>query len=271
MNDGGTTYSAQTFAPSSASATPDAYGRIVFTLNPSATFNPIVLAAYTVDQNRIRLVETVDNFLGITSGVAYTQASSLVGKFASTNFEGNTYVTGMTGLDTFGFLDTVSQLTPASDGSVSGFIDFNDLSGTQTVSPDPIAAAASTVTVDTTGRVTIPAVSDGTTTFNLQMYLDGNGHALSITMDATDYLNGIGYQQTPGTYSAAALNNGLAFGFTGWDITNYDELDAVGTVNADGVGTTTGVADLNWIFSSAGTTGSGSTLVTDFQPMWMCP
>jgi hypothetical protein len=94
------------------------------------------------------------------------------------------------------------------------------------------------------------------------MYLDGNGHALSITMDGTDAVNGVGYQQASGTYSSAALNNGLAVGFTGGEFLANQQFDAVGTVTADGVGTTTGIAYLNWLNSTAGVTGTGSTQVT---------
>jgi hypothetical protein len=263
VNDGGATSPAQTFAASTISNPPDSFGRNTFTLNPTAAFNQIVLVGYTVDSSRTRLVETLgDAFAGLTSGVAYSQASSLVGMFKSTNFSGNTYVTGMTGYDVAGSLQSASQLTANADGSMSGFLDLNDLVTVTPASPDPVSAAPS-YTVDLTGRVTIAGLTDGSVvTTNLQAYLDGNGHALVITLDPNDALNGVGYQQAPGTYSSAALNNGLAVGFSGGEFLANPQFDAVGTVTADGVGTTTGIVDLNWLNSTAGTTTSGSTVVT---------
>ncbi len=238
------------------------FGRVQFTLNPvdSGDFPTIALVGYPIDGSRIALVETVDSYFGITGGMAYSQSSSLVGKFAATNFSGNTYVTGMTGLDISGFLQVATQLTPASagDGSVAGFVDFNDLGATlEPASPDPVTAAAGAAVVDATGRVTLTGLADGVGTIyptNVQLYLDGNGHALSISMDPGDILNGVGYQQAAsavGAFNASALANGYAMGVTGWDI-NYDgEFDAVSSTAADGVGTTTGLADINWLVFGA--------------------
>ncbi len=244
-------YLAQTFADSSVSV-PDASGRVTFTLNPtdSADFPQIILAGYIVDGNRIRLIEAADTYAGANQGIAYSQGAT-VGTFATANLSGDTFVAGMNGADGVGVLQTAIQLTANSDGSVGGFIDFNDLSTVEPASPDPVGAPPASSTVDLTGRVTMPNVSDGgTVNLNFQGYLDGNNHLLLLSMTSGSILNGIGYQQPSGavgTFDASNIINGYAVGVTGFDSTNGEEFDAVGAVAADGIGTTTGFADINWL------------------------
>ncbi len=273
VNDGGsgTTFQGQLLSASTVSAV-DGFGRFTFNLVPTANFNPITLIGYTIDGNRIRLVEEPsDSFGGTTGGIAYSQASALVNTFtAAANFNGNTYVIGETGADVDYYLQVVSLLTPSAsgDGSVAGFLDSNDGSGSQAVSPDPVTAPAASTTVDLTGRVTIVGLTDSNITTPItttqQIYLDGNGHALAISMDTVTALNGVGYQQASsdvGNFTAAALNNGYALGVTGWDF-NFDEIDAVGPVDADGTGTITGFADVNWQFSTGCAIGATTGLPT---------
>jgi hypothetical protein len=155
----------------------------------------------------------------------------------------------MQGADPNFLLQSAEQLTIAADGSVTGFLDFNDFSGAQTVSPDPVAAAAATV--DLTGRVSIPAVDttgDGAASYNIQLYLDGNGHALAITLDPEDSQFGIGFQQSGASSIAASSFSGpYAMGVTGWDADEDGELDSVGPVVADGSSTFAGFSDVNWL------------------------
>jgi hypothetical protein len=251
-NDGNssTTFQGETLGASTVSA-PDAFGRVTVTLNPTdaVDFFQIVLAGYIVDANHITLVESFDTFVGTTGGVAYSQGAS-TGTFNTASASGNSYVVGMVGADTAGFLQTVGLFTPGAT-SVTGFIDFNDLTGSEPVSPDPVTAPA--YTVDTTGRVTIANLTDGDgTTFNLQLYLDGNGHALAVTLDATDVLGGSGYQQVGGgAFAAGSFTGAYALGATGIDAVFGDELDAVGPVTATGAGGTfAGTVDLNWLFNT---------------------
>jgi hypothetical protein len=87
-------------------------------------------------------------------------------------------------------------------------------------------------------------VTDGSNTFNIQLYIDGNGNALALTLDtAQDVLEGVGYEQTSGgTFSGTYVMSA-----TGIDPTNLLELDAVGPVVADGTSSLAGFADLNWL------------------------
>ncbi len=251
INDGGLAAPRQdqSFAASTVSA-PDSFGRVVFSLVPSSASEiaPITLAGYIVDTAHIRLIEeetSSSSFLGIMAGIALGQGTN-TGAF--TSIAGNSYVAGLTGFDTstFGILQAAGVFTGNSDGSVSGAINYNDLSGSGPETPSPITGG--TYTVDPTGRVTMTGVTDGIVTFNLQFYLSGNGQegeTAAVTMDATDILAGIGWQQTgAGSYTASSFFGSYTMYATGWD-PNGNELDAIGPVTADGVSAVTGTADLN--------------------------
>jgi hypothetical protein len=243
----------QAFTLSTVSA-PDSLGRLTFTLNPAAvnTFPRIILIGYIVDANHIRLVETHDPFVGTLGGSALSQGTN-TGKFNSTSFSGNSFVVGLTGSDHSAPFQLAGLLNANSDLTVSGFLNYNSLpntTGTQT--PRPITGG--TYKVDATGRVTLTGVSDGTHASNLQLYLDGNanGHATAISMDSTDTLSGLGFQQSGGgSFTAASFSGAYVMDSIGADFKNKDELDAVGPVTGAGTaGTFSGTADLNWLFSS---------------------
>jgi hypothetical protein len=248
INDCGSGLAGQgeTLAASTVSA-PDAFGRVTFTLNPTFLAE-ITLNGYIVDANHIRLTEgNNDGYGGTTGGFALTQ-SVPPGSFTNASAAGNTYVVGLGGEDTVGFLQAVGQLTPASAGTVSGFIDFNDLVTVEPASPDPVTAPAYSVDSAGAGDYTIEGVTDGVNSYNVQLYLDGNGNALAITLDTTDVLGGHGAQQTgAGSFTAASFSGPYGFGTGGVDF-NYDgPFSTVGPVTADGVGTITGFADVNWL------------------------
>jgi hypothetical protein len=245
-----TTFQGETFTASTVSA-PDAFGRVVFTLNATDTtdFPQIIMAGYIVDSSHINLVEDNDALVATTGGIAYSQGAA-TGTFNTASASGNSYVVGMFGVDSAGFLQTVGLITPGAT-TVTGFIDFNDLTGSEPVSPDPVTAPA--YTVDATGRVTIANVTDGAAVaFNLQVYLDGNGHALALTLDDSDILGGSGYQQVGGgSFAATSFTGGYALGTTGFDGGESGEVDAVGPVTATGSGATfSGTVDLNWLLNT---------------------
>jgi len=251
-NDGGTILQAQSFAPSSVTSTPDAFGRVTFTLNPSSASGvpQIVLIAYFVNRTHLRLVEGNDNLGGTTGGQAFPQTGT--GNFSTSSFEGSSYVIQTAGFDNSanGVLQVAGVLTGNPDGSTaSGNISFNDLTN---ISPQGgVAIAAGTYSVDPTGRVTLTGLTDNATfSYNLQLYLDGNGNARVLSMDNNDELAGVANQQK-GSLSASTFSGTYAMGVIGVDSTNLNEFDAVGPVVADGVGTFPGFVDLNWIFSSS--------------------
>jgi hypothetical protein len=268
-NDGGGSFvfPSETFGASSVTgptanpARPDAFGRVEFTLNPTdnVDFPQIILVGYIVDANHIRLVETADTYEGTTGGVAYSQGQANTGQFssASASVSGVTYVAGLNGIDCCGVLQVATQLTLNAGGTVSGFVDFSDLTGSDTFNPDAVSAAAYTVDGPLsglsdagTGRVQIPGLADATdvASYNLYLYLDGNGHALALTLDEFDVLGGVGYQQGAGPFTAGSFSGHYGMDVTGWDADYDGEFDAVGPVVATGSGGTfAGTADFNWL------------------------
>lgn len=163
----------------------------------------------------------------------------------------------MGGEDECFWLQGAAQLSFASAegvNSVSGFINYNDLSCLADDPTAPSAITAGTWTEDATGRVTVSGITDGNVAFNLQMYRDGNGNLMALTMDNSDVLGGRGFAQTGGaSIGASSFVNAYGLGVTGYDANDGFEFDAAGGVVADGSGTFTGTADVNW-FASAGPT-----------------
>jgi hypothetical protein len=235
---------------SSVTATPDAFGRVVFTLVTanSTGVNNLTVVGYTVDGNRMTLLEGFGDPLGGTEGgVALSQSSGTVttGGFTAANAAG-TYVIGLNGVDTnFDVLQIVNQLT-LTGTAVTGFVDFNDLvSSSASISPDPITAATYSVDAAGAGDVTVSGITDGSgVNYNLHLYLDGNGHALAISTDATDALSGVGFAQGAGPY---AFSGTYGVDVTGWDFNYFGEFDGVGPVTATSGGTFSGDLDVNWL------------------------
>ena len=257
VNDNGSSslYKGETFANTSLVSAPDGSGRVTFTLNPNLDFSPISLVGYIVDATHIRLVETFDAFNGTTGGTTLGQGAN-TGTFSSSSFSGNSYVVALTGVSSAVGVFQGAGLFTAGSTAVSGNVNYNDLTGAPgTVqSPDPVTERVN-YTVDSTGRVSIPGLNDGSanniTNFNLQLYLDGNGNALAISLDSYDVISGLGYQQTGGgSFTAGSFNGTYVLDASGADATGENAIDAVGPVIADGVGTFAGSVDLNWIFNT---------------------
>jgi len=282
----GINFQAQPFVayPSSLVSPPDTLGRVVFTLTPGTGANNLTpllqfgLAGYIVDANHIQLVETSDALNGTLGGTALSQGSN-AGKFDSTFVAGNSYVVGLTGIDISNSLQVVGLFSASASGSaVTGMANFNDLTITGTQSPYAIAASytidgpSSGVLDAGTGRVTITNVNMGPVSIsNLELYLDGSGHALATTLDGTDALGGIGFQQISGTFTAASLKGAYVVDATGWHQTTggLNPLNAAGPVTAPGSGGTfAGNVDLNWLLSSnPGPTFPDLTLSGAFTPV----
>jgi hypothetical protein len=240
QNRGGILSTNQTVDTTASSVTgPDASGRVLISLKPTDTTLPIVnFAGYIVDATNIRLAEVADPSGSTTGGTALGQNA------ANLAVDGKNYVVGLNGFDLAnGALQIAGTLNLAS-GNVTGNLTYNDLVVGNTAAP-----ITGTFVADATGRVTLSTVTDGVNTFNLQLYVDGNGNALSISLDTSqDILEGIGYEQTgAGSFTAGSFSGTYVMAATGADVTSEFELDAVGPVAADGVGAFNGFADLNWI------------------------
>lgn len=242
----------QSFAASSVT-TPDQFGRVTFALNPSAasTVSPISLVGYIVDSSRIQLVETNDAFRGCCGsmgGVALGQGSN-TGQFSSASVIGSSFVFGASGSDNSNniFFQEAGVLTANPGGTVSGTLSTNDLSATGTQSLVTLTGGA--FTVDATGRVTLTNLTSNANT--LQLYLTGSGTGTVVSMDTTDVLSGLTFQQTAG----ASFSGTYGMNATGFDLANKLEYDDVGPVSASpGTGTgslnATHTIDENFITSA---------------------
>ena len=108
--------------------------------------------------------------------------------------------------------------------------------------------------MDPTGRVTVSSLTTANpnTPATLQLYLDGNGNAFVVSMDANDVTAGLAFQQTAGASvsgSYAVTANGTTpftttDPVTGIKTTVIYSWAAVGLTSASN-GTATGFTDLN--------------------------
>ena len=217
-NDGGNVVQKQSFASGVVGA-PDAFGRIVFTLTPTASsaLPSFAVAGYTVSTGQIQLVETSDTLNGDLGGTALGQGSN-TGSFSKASVAGNSYGFGASGLDDTTAGGNLVQLAGGlglnANGTVSGNIALNDLNfhfGSTVTS--------GSYTVDPTGRVTVTAtVTSGSLsnnpTFTFQLYLDGNGNALELGVDNLQATSGLSYvQQAPADFEGNYAVN--VYGYSG--------------------------------------------------------
>ena len=264
----GTNFQAQPLVGNGSSLVsgPDTLGRVQFTLTPGTGVNNVTplpqfsLAGYIVDAKHIQLVEIANDALnGTLGGTALSQGAN-TGKFDSTFVAGNSYVIGLSGVDISNSLQIAGLFSASASGTaVTGMANYNDLTITGPQSPYAIAGSymidgPGSGPLDAgTGRVTISVNMGPVGISNLELYLDGSGHALAITLDGTDVLGGIGFQQTSGSFTASSLKGAYVVDATGWHQTTggLNPLNATGPVTAPGSGGSfAGTVDLNWLLSS---------------------
>jgi hypothetical protein len=268
----GQAYPNQTFSASTVTS-PDSFGQIAFNLNASCPVcgtggTAIVLVGFMIDQNHIMLVENQagDTLTGSpTGGMAIAQTIPPAG-FAS-YVAGQTYAFGASGAATTNGtttaplpLQAAGLLTFNSGGLMGGNVSFNDISAQNAQGGTAIAAGS--YTVDSTGRVTVTGVTDSTTTptftYNLQLYLTGEGHAFVISMDsgatAPDVLAGTSALQS-GTLGASSLSGSYALNLSDFVVTSTPaevEADAVGAFYADGSSNIFGFQNINTTLAGGG-------------------
>ena len=268
----------QPFTTSSVSG-PDASGFVTFTLNPgvSSGVPQIILEGYMVDSGHIRLVEnwqaelsaSPPGFGSIAGGTALAQTG--IGAF---NAISGSYIFSMSGFDnnsngSLGPDQVAGVLAFNADSSVTGNASFNDQvsanppQGGNVLMPETTACASGTAkspcyTIDGpgvgadggTGRVTLTNVTDNSTFhYALQLYLTGDGEALVISMDSSDWLAGPAEQQASQTFPTGSFSGNYAINIAE-PATNTSgtpvEADAVGVITANGTtGSLNGFLDEN--------------------------
>jgi len=245
---------------------PDSFGRVTFTLNPTnANIGPILLVGYIVNPSVIQLVETTDTLGGAMGGTAFSQGGN-TGGFSNSSLSGSSYVAAANGFDSNGPLQLAGVLAFSStDKSVSGNTTFNDIANQLSGN-----ISAGTYVVDATGRATLTGLNGAT--FNnatLQLYLDGNGNALILSMNTSDVTAGYAFQQSPGAIFSGtyAVDAGGTSQVTSSIPVSYVPWSASGQIT-DSTGNITGFTDFNPLTGSLtagvnldGTaTGSGEIL-----------
>jgi len=283
-NDGGTTIGqAQLFSSGSVN-TPDAFGRVTFSLTTASTsaVPAFVLTGYIVGTNQIQLVESQTDTLGADlGGVALGQGKN-TGSFNQAGLANTTYVHSSSGeLSNKNLITLAGQFSFSSAGNVSGQLALNDgiNFGASTIS-------GVTSVVDPTGRVTLQGVNTSVTglgPFVIQLYLDGNGNALELGVDSFEATQGVAYAQNApptdfeGTYAIAGQGylpnpNGAApaWGAVGPVTVNSDAFSGFtdysieGTIPTSGVTLTGTETNSTQLLSLTGLNGTGFTTANSY-------
>ena len=205
----GTPYNGEEMLAASTVAAPDKYGRVQFALNPgsSSALPATSLIGYVVDASHIRLISTVynsvANYQGAMGGLALGQGTS-TGHFSSSSLAGSSYVFGGDNGFQYGAFQVAGVLTANAGGAVTGTLNWNDLSRKGSQSPLSVTGSW---TVDPTGRVTLPNLTDGSTfDSSMHLYLTGDGNALLLSSGGSQVFAGQAFEQQAGPFAASSLS-----------------------------------------------------------------
>lgn len=209
----------------SSISSPDSYGRVSIQLNSTADTSlcPMVpyacatyITGYIVDAAHLRLIlstypgNTYFSFLDL-GGLALAQGTS-TGSFSTASVAGSSYVFAAEGRDQTGVLQLAGALNFNAGGSVTGVLNWNDLTGGTAQSPQPFTG---TYTVDPTGRITLTNLTDGANfNYSMHFYLDGKGNGLVLGSDVNDQFTGQAFERQATAFSASSLSGryGLSAG-----------------------------------------------------------
>jgi hypothetical protein len=238
IDAGGQQSGTYTLGVGSVSA-PDGQGRVQIQVQANAsTLPPITLVGYIVDATHIRLIESGDtgnaaNYQGVLGGLALGQGAG-TGQFSTAAVAGSTYVFGAQGDDAQGSLQIAGVFTLDANGSVTGTLNWNDLTGKAAQTPQPFTG---TFSVDPTGRVTLTQLTDASTfSYSMHFYLATGGNALLISNDSDDIFDGQGFQQQTTAFTAASFSGTYGLNLTQFTpnigASGLQELPAIGTITA---------------------------------------
>jgi hypothetical protein len=220
---------------------PDGLGRLQIQLQPNpSTLQPITLVGYVVDGAHLRLVGSGDtsnsaNYQGVLGGLALGQSAS-TGQFGTGALAGANYVLGAQGSDAHGTLQLAGVVAFGASGAATGTLNWNDLTGTAVQAPLPFTG---TYTVDSTGRVTLTQLTDGSTfAYSMHLYLAAGGNALVLSNDMNDSFDGQAFVQQAGAFSPASFS-----GLYGMNLSRFSPNNgAFGLQEWPAIGTLTSVA-----------------------------
>jgi hypothetical protein len=151
-----------------------------------------------------------------------------------------------------------------ANGSASGTLNWNDLSGKSTQTP---LALTGSYAVDSAGRVTLTQLTDGATfSYSLHGYLASNGYLLLLSNDSSDAFSGQGFQQQSSALTATAFSGTYGLNATVIPSTsNPLSSPVIGSVTVAASGanaTVSGFADLDTGGPDFAVSGSFTTSTT---------
>jgi hypothetical protein len=237
FNDNMTTLLQRQSFASGAVSSADSFGRVTFSLvpNSSSGVKALTLTGY-VNGDQIQLVESQGDALnGYTGGTALSQGTH-AGSFsmASPFIAGATYAFGSSGMDNNGTTNLAGGLALRADGTLSGAMAINDI-----VNSFGFTITGGTYTVDPTGRVTLSNVTSPSLVgaLSFQLYLDGNGNALELGVDASEVTGAMAYAQNVASGDFEGAYAFAAQGFWTASVTTYPAWSAAGitSISADSV------------------------------------
>ena len=280
-NDAGTLSAANIVSASSVSA-PDSMGYVTITINGVFGGSPgVLLDGYIIDANHIRLVEDWynDSLNATTGGTALAQTGT--GAFTTASISGSTYVVSLPGADVNGVNQVAGALTFNSNGTVSGNLSFNDITGQSPQGGTAITGGTWADDASGSGRVLLTGATDGATfSYNLILYETGDGHATVLSMDGGDMVVGLGWAQVSGlgvstltgsyVLNLNQFSSGVEFDGVGQITINTAALSLAGFVDENGSLISAGLTPnnpLNATYSGSASSpiisiagGGGSTL-----------
>lgn len=220
----------QNLAITGGSLTVAGNGRAI--LNVSTASGTTTFAAYVVDTNHLKLVQTDTASGDQLAGDAFSQPAtlsdaSLSGPFAFTAAGANISL----GPSTVGGVFTAD----GAGGITGGTEDFNDAGSV--VTDDPVLTTSSYSITGVRGTLTLQS---GQTTVNFVIYPTTSGVQL-LEIDNGFVLSGGAFQQT-GTFSNTSISGTYGQNFTA---AAGAEVDSVASLTADGAGHLTGIIDIN--------------------------
>jgi hypothetical protein len=197
FNENGTLGQNQLFGSGSSISSVDAFGRVSFSLVPANTSSPsFILTGYIISPTQIQLVESqTDQLSGDIGGSAIGQGAN-TGKFSQSSLSGTTYAFATYGEDEVFVATYGGNLIFSSTGGVTGTLAIQD--GTNSA-VSPITSGTYTVDASGTGRTTVSNLVTSAfpnTGFSFQLYLDGNGNAAVVGMDAQQFTAGQAFLKT---------------------------------------------------------------------------
>jgi hypothetical protein len=237
MNDDGTLTANATISGGTV-ASPTS-GRGTITLDTSTGL--LDFAYYVIDANHIRIVST--DPAPVFSGDAFRQPSSFT--------TSSTFAAGSFAFTVAGDADN----SPFAEGGIlTADGNGNITAGTE----DLNVAGALTENIPVSGTYTIASTGRGTLSLN-----SGQEFAIYPTMtggvqimDLASIDNGTALEQSATTFSNSSITGAYGLNFTGINLSEGVEVDAISQFTADGNGNITGALDLN----NSGTLSSGQSL-----------